>query len=40
LPPAVGRHCVLLAALDPAVAKHRVDRVHEADDVVLALLFA
>lgn len=40
-PCGVGAHLMLLAALDPAVAERgiilRVDRVHEADDVVPAI---
>ena len=41
-PTGVGRDLAVLAAFDPAVAKHRVvlrvDGVHEQDDVVLALV--
>jgi hypothetical protein len=42
LPTGVGRHLLLLAALDPAAGEHgivlRMDRVHEVHRVVLALV--
>ena len=40
--PRVGLYLVVLATLDPAIPEHRVvlrmDRIHEADDVVLVLV--